>query len=402
MTTKAMKILVKSSGKKAQEKIPEKATVEQAAKRVIAAKKSAVIDTANGVVPVKKTAPAAPLDMEAKYQEDEAKKMARAARKAAIKKRSREMISEMGLEAISRVPFDDIVQNFCYSREELKSLVDMYYAMQELRKGADQRQLANRKNLDISADIRLVAVVGGYVSQVEEKISGMIKKWTDNDPLCQWATSIKGAGHLLVGRLRAHIDFNTCNCRGYDNLPRHKRPAHDCPGLHAASSLFKYAGLTDPEVIVWEKGKRRPFNQDVKQACWGLGESWAMLAPTNPDHLYCRLYLNKKAYYTRLNEEGAYREKVLAKLHEANRRGTELSDAHRACWESGKRQACGIDQMAKRYAVTIFMSHYFHVGQELRGRGPVEPYAMVHLGHAHYIPPVHYRNGKICLPKKVK
>jgi hypothetical protein len=52
-----------------------------------------------------------------------------------------------------------------------------------------------------------------------------------------------------------------------------------------------------------------------------------------------------------------------------------------------------IHSRAKRYAVKLFAAHLQEVWyKEHFGEAPPKPYAIVHLGHAHYIPPNNYDN----------
>lgn len=333
---------------------------------------------------------------EDKYLDTEVKKNLRSSRKQLIKKKAQELLEQSDFTQLDKLTFEDVKERSLHNRDQARALIDMYYQMQKTRKQIGQREEAHMKGLDCVAEVSFLSLLRMQIEKIEKDISRIIENFVKDKPILQWAMSNYGVGHICAAGLYAHIDFETCACKAFKDIPRRDRPPHDCPGIQTAGAIWVFAGMYDSEKIPWQRGQKRPYNAALKQVCYQLGESFAKLQ-NNPNCFYAKFYLSKKAYYEKKNEEGGFAASARNKLERARRLRAALTPAQVACWEAGKLQPVGIDRMARRHAVTIFLSHYFHVGQELRGKKPVKPWAIEHGGHAHFIPPPNWKEGKLCL-----
>lgn len=69
-----------------------------------------------------------------------------------------------------------------------------------------------------------------------------------------------------------------------------------------AGNLWSYAGFTND---IWEKGKKRPWNADLKVACWKIGQSFIKTSEKK-DSTYGHLWKNRKQEYWQRNLNGEY------------------------------------------------------------------------------------------------
>jgi hypothetical protein len=170
-----------------------------------------------------------------------------------------------------------------------------------------------------------------------------------------WAIGITGIGPVITAGLMAHIDFERAKTAGH---------------------IWSFAGLNPKQV--WEKGQKRPFNAELKTLCWKIGESFVKVSNNNND-IYGKMYSARKAYEQELNEKNHFAEQAADKLKKFNI--SKKTDAFKA-YSIGKLPPGHIHARAKRYAVKMFLSHYFEVGYEEFYNEPApKPYVIEHLGH---------------------
>jgi hypothetical protein len=204
-----------------------------------------------------------------------------------------------------------------------------------------------------------------YLGQQNELLEGQVKraldKWTDAQVLGRWCKSITGIGPVIASGLIAHIDIA-------------KTPA--------LSHLYSYAGLA-PD-IKWEKGQKRPFNMRLKTlTVFKLGESFVKVHNLEHD-FYGKLYEKRKRLEEYRNEKGEYAAQAAESLPHFKK----TTDAYK--WYSqGKLPPARIHARARRYAVKIFLAHYYLVAYFLAtGDLPRIPYVYEHVdGHADYFAP---------------
>ena len=265
------------------------------------------------------------------------------------------------LESIKRLARDVKSAAVTLSTQEARFLVDTYYGMQDERIRADGQVRAMEKSDEPHS-------VLSWLSDQSTTLEGQIKRALDaysaSHPLGEWARSIVGIGPVIAAGLLAHIDIEKAPTAGH---------------------IWNFAGL-NPDVK-WEKGKKRPWNATLKTLCWKIGESFVKVS-NNENDFYGKIYAARKASEIAKNDAGDFAPLAAAALL-AKKFGADTQA--RKYYEEGKLPPAHVHARAKRYAVKLFLSHYQHVGWVLAfNEAPPKPYVMVHMGHAHYIPPPNF------------
>lgn len=193
----------------------------------------------------------------------------------------------------------------------------------------------------------------------ERALASALGKYAEAQQLGQWAMSIMGIGPVLAAGLLAHIDIR---------IPK------------SAGGVWRFAGL-DP-TAVWEKGQKRPWNASLKVLTWKIGESFVKVKGREGD-FYGRIYAERRGYEEAKNEAGEYMDQALKKAEIVGK----STEAYK--WYSeGLLPPGHLYMRAKRYAVKMFLAHYFEVGVQLIKREkPPRIYAISHLEHVEEIPP---------------
>ena len=118
--------------------------------------------------------------------------------------------------------------------------------------------------------------------------------------------------------------------------------------------------------------------------CWKIGESFVKVSG-NPKAFYGTIYKQRKELETARNERGEYAEQAKAMLSRKRFRADTQARGH---YEAGHLPPAHIHARAKRYAVKLFLAHFFEVGYTLaNGHAPPLPYPIAIQGHAHKIDP---------------
>lgn len=126
-----------------------------------------------------------------------------------------------------------------------------------------------------------------------------------------------------------------------------------------------------------------PYNIDLKVLCWKIGDSFVKRS-NHKDSLYGKLYKERKAYELQKNERGDYAEQAKRCLAAKNYKDKETI----ATYSSGKLPLGHIENRARRWAVSIFISHVFEAMYiDFYHKAPPKIYAIAHLGHSDYIAP---------------
>ncbi len=236
-------------------------------------------------------------------------------------------------------------------------LVDAYYLFQEQRKRLNNQILALS---DAGEPATVLTYFADQMERLERGIRKVLDYWTSNSVVGRWAKGQYGIGPVITAGLMAHIDMEVA-----------KTPA----------KVWRYAGL-DP-TVKWEKGHRRPWNASLKRLCFLIGDSFCKFHK-RPECFYGKLYEKRKEYEVAKNEKGDYAEQARVLLE--TKRYDRSTETYKHL-SNGKLSPAHIDMRARRWAVKIFLAHYWAVAYRDHYKvDPPKPYAIAHLGHVDEIP----------------
>lgn len=265
-----------------------------------------------------------------------------------------------GLFNLENLTLKDIKNN-PIGTNEIRNAVETFYDFQDLRiisgnrKSAIKRE-ANKNNEE--ANPLYLEFIESRLKSTEATITKFLGDYVKNHPIGIWLTSIPGIGPVLAAALLAYIDIKKCETAG---------------------SIWSYAGITG-ESKPRKKGEKITYNPKFKTICWKIGQSFIKVS-SNPNDIYGKLYLEKKDFYHKKNEEGGFKEKAKQELE--NKKYDPNTKAYQA-YSQGKLPDAQIVAMAQRFATKIFLSHLFEIWYEYdRGVKPPVPFVQAHLGHVH-------------------
>lgn len=245
--------------------------------------------------------------------------------------------------------------------DEVRYSVDLYYQIQDFRKSAKNQQ---RASIEPGEPANFLEWTGMSMRMIEDTIKRALDRYSDSDPVGEWAKSIIGIGPVIASGLLAHIDIEKAPTVGH---------------------IWRFAGL-DP-TQEWKKGTKRPWNAALKVLCWKIGESFVKVSG-NPNDFYGQFYIARKEQEVARNEKGEFADQAKAKL-ERFKIGKDTEA--RKWYEQGKLPPAHIHARAKRYAVKLFLSHYQHVAYVKRyGVEPPKPYVISIMGHADFVKPPNF------------
>ena len=237
----------------------------------------------------------------------------------------------------------------------VRSLVDMYYILQKNRMAFASQA---RELEEAESPHSLVAFYSDRMYDLETSLKYPLRIFAQQFLVGRWALSQYGIGPIITSGLLSMIDIT-------------KAPT--------AGAVWRYAGL-DP-TSVWEKGQKPPYNQNLKNLSWKIGQSFMKFA-SRDNCFYGKLYLHDKERRTELNETGEYKERAEKILQQKNWK----AQYSKSILESGKLPPAQIDAQARRYAVKIFLSHYHAVAFQDHYCTPAPtPYVIAHGDHVHEI-----------------
>jgi hypothetical protein len=239
--------------------------------------------------------------------------------------------------------------------EEIRGLVDSYYQIQEFRKAGGNQRRAVAQGADAHP---FVDYVVDRLAALEKDIQRMMDSATDAHLPTRWGKSFIGIGPVIAAGLLAHIDVRIA-----------KTP----------SGLWRFAGL-DPTVR-WSKGQRRPWNARLKVLAWKAGESFKKFSNHRNAPLYSRLYRERKALEVARSESGLHREVAEQALATKRWKSATVAAQH---YRQGRLPPGQLDARARRYAVKIFLEHFWRVCYEVEFQKPAPlPYIIEHDPETH-------------------
>jgi len=247
-----------------------------------------------------------------------------------------------------------VLQAANLSNPEARFLVANYYTAQEMRKRNDMqlRHLGEKDGAPILP--MLLNKSADSFAVIESEIMKGLQVYADSTQLGRWCQSNDGIGPVITSGLLAHLDITKAPTAGH---------------------FWSFAGL-NPD-MVWEKGQKRPYNADLRQICWHLGQCVKRLQK-DKNAYYRQIYEVRKDYVVNKNETGMNAER--AKTFRT--RTPEVM----ALLKTGKLPAITIDSQACNYVAKMFLSHLHALMYwDHYGTPPVKPFAIAIMGHTHEI-----------------
>jgi len=312
--------------------------------------------------------------------------------------------TELLPEPIERLKKDVRAAAKLLTIDEIRYLVDLYYQIQEFRKGAGNQISTMTKSKE---PVFLLSWSHGTMERIEEEIRKALDIYTDVEPtgMGAWTKAICGIGPVISAGLLAHIEMEHWRCRGTGSSKREEQQpdpadsyltitvqvkvpcakgqpcsaACELEAIDTVGHIWSFAGL-DP-TRKWNKGEKRPWCADLKVLCWKIGQSF-MKVQNNDKDVYGKLYARRKALEIQRNESGQFKETAAEILKSKNFRTT--TEAFKA-YSLGKLPPGHIDARARRYAVKQFLADWH--GEAYRRyfkKEPPLPYPIAILGHSHY------------------
>lgn len=249
------------------------------------------------------------------------------------------------------------------SSGELRFLVDMYYSFQYYRTHSAEQLRASVSSGEQPHE--QIEWVFEQTHDHENQIKSLLESYVLSEPLGigRWLMDVYGIGPVIAAGLLAHIDINKAPTVGH---------------------IWAYAGL-DP-TRKWERKTKRPWNARLKVICWKASDSF-MKFHNRPECYYGHIYAARKELEQSRNEQGLFKEQAEAALTAKSFR----KDTEAYKWYTqGKLPPGHIDARARRYAVKLFLAHFWQRYRELSGLPVPLPYPIAKLdNHTHFIPPPH-------------
>lgn len=337
-----------------------------------------------------------------------------------------------GLASLSKETKKSIVS---VTDNQIRFIIDNYYQTQKHRMAVANQIRAVEQGFDTvkEGESPAIAWLLADIQNRENQIKLMISEYVKLHPVCQWATAVKGIGPLIAANLFRYLDISKCqhanqflsyagqndnNCpwlgkekakeivdEAYNhfNLSHKESPTDDVLLRVATNSgrtlmnvkrnflnrKAKYESNKSDKAILIDYMSMPPYNTELKKLCYLIGESFVKVS--NRGSLYGEIYKERKALETMRNENLEYKEQAERMLKEMNYSKT--TDTYK-CLSEGKLSPAHINMRAKRYAVKIFLTHFFEASYIYAyKKNPPDIYPIAHQGHVDYIEPeVPYEN----------
>src|SRR5215471_11781649 len=242
---------------------------------------------------------------------------------------------------------------------EARYFVNTYYDLQDYRIASANQQRKLREGEEPS---EFMTWLNANLEVLESQIKAMLDKWSAAQPMGVWARNIVGIGPVIASGLLANIDIAKAPTVGH---------------------IWRFAGL-DP-TVKWSRHEKRLWNASLKRLCWLMGESFVKVSG-NKNDIYGKLYLERKAYEAKRNDAGELKPEADFRIaaDDLKPKAKRMDADLRALLETGKLPAKALHERAKRWAVKLFLAHWFEEAYRLHhGSEPPLPYPIAHLGHVH-------------------
>lgn len=260
-------------------------------------------------------------------------------------------------DAIVRLSRDLRAAAETLSDREARYLVRQYYLIQKQRIRAANQE---RKLTEFGDPHLVLSWLRDQSFTLERQIQAALDRYTSHHDLGEWPRRVVGVGPVICAGLLANSHWEHLTTPGH---------------------LWAFAGL-DPSKI-WKPGELRPWNNDLKVVCFHAGESFVKLQ-SHPRDFYGKLFVERRAFEERRSNRGHLTATAEAALKRF--KYEKDTEAYKA-YSQGQLPKAHLHARARRWAVKLFLSHYWEVSyRKLNGDAP-KPYPIGLMGHTHYVPP---------------
>ena len=324
-------------------------------------------------------------------------------------KSTMELIDAFKLSNKIKTDFIDISS---ISREEMKMLVDLYYQLQDNRKRSREqiRSIEQGRDGAKSANANVMNWILLNQGIIEKQIPPIMKEVCENDEVGRWLLQIKGIGPVLAAGLLAYFNVegrkyaNTFisyaglndNNRPWLGVEKSKKIIDEVMGDRkrvTEDDVSKIAAKTQWSIeylqkacydekkdkVVYNRTKlekacaKIPYNKSLKTLMWKVAQSF--IYQSNKDSYYGKLYLERKAYEIKRNDEGynaQYAAEHIGKLKDKK------TDTY-AAYSEGRIPDTQITARARRWTEQLFLSHLFDEMYRVHyDEVPPVPYILAH------------------------
>ena len=303
------------------------------------------------------------------------------------------------------------------SRQDIKTMVKLFYDTQRCRKNAANVVRDAKKNESEELIVNAFMADALDYAKIEKNISNQLKALCNSSEVGRWLLSIKGIGPVLAAGLIAYFDVTRAkyatNFISYAGLNDNNRPwlgaeksrkildeilngrkeiTDDDVIQYATRTQWKYNYLLEKaynqNTGKWSKtelvkaASRIPYNAQLKTLVWKVGKSFEWVK-NKPDSLYGKILNERLIYENWMNDHGKYVEQAKANI--TNKNIGKETETYKFNSE-GKLSPSHINARALRYTTKIFISHLFEEMYRVENDEiPPRYYALEHLEGQHNI-----------------
>lgn len=330
---------------------------------------------------------------------------------------------EIEIDEVAKLTSDlkkKIVEIDYISKAEIKTLVNLFYQMQDIRKALTEQirsietvPEADSKNKDTNVAVLNYCVKN--IASTEKGVSTVLKLVCESDPVGRWLLATTGIGPVLAAGLLAYFDIEgkqyatqfisyaglNDNNRPWLGTDKSKKIVNEIVGDSkiitdemvcqiAAKAQWKYDYLRskafNQDKDKWDKQEiikacaKIPYNASAKTLMWKVGKSFQWQC-NNPNSKYGSLFSERRVKEYEKNCNGEFADQASAILEQKNI--GKSTNAYKA-YSKGELPDAHITARAMRWTEKIFLSHLFEeMYREKYHDVPPRYYALEHFGDEH-------------------
>jgi len=292
------------------------------------------------------------------------------------------------VESLSKKIKDKILSNENPpSRQEIQTLVNLFYQMQDFRKAIREQIRSIQDNEEKKTSVVILDYFLKNTTVIEINCQKVLELICMNSEVGRWLLQIKGIGPVLAAGCLAYFDVTdkqyATQFISYAGLNDNNRPwigrsgaeaimkeissdtwlDNDQAGKFSVRTKWPLPYLRDKaykEGKGWNRADliraaaKIPYNKNLKVLMWKIGKSFIWVQ--NRGSLYGNLFAERKALEMEKNENGEYAEQAANILATKN---FSKATVARAKYEEGKLPDAHIVARAMRRAEKIFIVHLF-------------------------------------------